>query len=96
MTISAKAMDAMKTLDLGDNIPSKGDRVEILRGRSKGKSGVIFWKNMTGKYYHGRRYGSATENCISDACGASCRFGVKLDDGSKVFVNWTDHVSPRS
>jgi hypothetical protein len=92
--ISAKAIDAMKKLDLGSHIPSKGDRLEILRGRSKGKSGVIFWKNMMGKH-HGRRYGSATENCIADSLGSSCRFGVKLDDGSKVFVNWTDHVDPK-
>ena len=92
--ISAKAIDALKAIDLGDEIPSKGERVDILRGRSKGKSGVIFWKNMTGKYHHGRRYGSSTEQCISDACGSSCRFGIKLDDGSKVFVNWMDHVNP--
>ena len=92
--ISARAMDAMKGLDLSSHIPSKGERVDILRGRSKGKSGVIFWKNMHGKSHYGRRYGSSTEQCISDACGSSCRFGIKLDDGSKVFVNWFDHVAP--
>ena len=93
--ISAKAMDAMKALDLSSHIPKKGDRIDILRGRSKGKSGVIFWKNMMGKTHYGKRYGSPTENCIADSLGSSCRFGVKLDDGTKVFVNWFDHVNPK-
>lgn len=93
--ISAKAIDAMKELDLSSNIPKKGDRIDILRGRSKGKSGVVFWVDMMGKTHYGKRYGSPTEICISDACGSSARFGVKLDDGSKVFVNWMDHVNPR-
>ena len=88
--ISGKVMDALK--GIGNQLPAKGDKVDIIRGRNKGKSGVIFWSNPHGKIHHGGRYGSATENCIADSFGASLRIGLKTEDGEKIFVNYADHI----
>ena len=90
--ISAKAIDALKVVQNKIKLPTKGDTITVLRGRNKGKSGVVFYANPNGVSHFGGRYGSATENCIADACGASLRLGIQPTEGEKFFVNYFDHV----
>ena len=87
--IPSKVIDAIKETDF--KLPTKGDSIQILKGKHKGKSGTIFWSNPHGKNHYGARYGSSTENCIADACGASLRLGVETESGERFFVNYYDH-----
>ena len=80
------AWDAMK--DIAENTwsPRKGTRVNIVRGKHKGKSGIVFWHG-TDKYAYvvGR---TAIQDTMREIIGKyGYRIGVRTDDGKKIFTS---------
>lgn len=79
--------------DCASKLAKVGDRVTIVRRdedvtpaprKHHGKTGVVFW--VGDDKFAGRQYGSDIQQCLSRAMGNNRRAGVRLDDGTKVFV----------
>ena len=86
--------DSMKGLctDASQTSPRPGKRVNIVRGKHKGKVGVVTWHGEN-KFYDRTRYGSALSHMLGEAIGLhGFRVRIQPDDDSEAFFTNAENL----
>jgi len=90
MEVSDGAISALGDImgSASDESPRKGRQVTILRGKHKGKSGIVFWHGKDQFARVSRYDGNWMQQSMTAAIGRSdYRIGVQTESGEKFFTN---------